>query len=173
MNKVFEFYLVDANTLITPYQQYYPFDLFPNFWRFIKNEICKKNIVILDKVYNELVKGGDDLSNWLKNIRELKKIGYANEKIIGKYQKVINYISESEYYNQKALDKWSDNEIADPWLIACASVFNYTIITFESPNSNLKANKSSNPKIPDVCDHFGVKCENLFYMMRNLSFKIE
>ena len=34
-------FLMDANAFITPYQQYYPFDLAPIFWANLKDRIEK------------------------------------------------------------------------------------------------------------------------------------
>jgi hypothetical protein len=31
---------------------------------------------------------------------------------------------------------------------------------------------SKEAKIPDVCEHFSVRCTNLFQMMRELDFKV-
>ena len=60
------------------------------------------------------------------------------------------------------------------WLIAVAMDLNTTIITEETPvGSGLSTkNPSRNAKLPDVAKHFGVKCENLFYFMRQMNFKL-
>jgi len=47
-------YLIDTNTLITPYKLYYPFDLAPNFWAKMKTEINKGSLILLDLVKAEL-----------------------------------------------------------------------------------------------------------------------
>lgn len=179
-----EIFLFDSNSFITPYQKYYPFDLVPHFWQCLEGEIQKGNIVILDKVYDELAKGhiydavtktsvDDDLAKWVKNCSSLVPLKHKQPDIIQRYAQVVNHISTSGYYNDKALAKWADSSEADPWLIACAMSNDYTVITFEGASGNLsQSNKSSNPKIPDVCKHFGVKCAELFYAMRALSFKM-
>jgi DNA-binding XRE family transcriptional regulator len=78
-----------------------------------------------------------------------------------------------EFYQEKALANWSNEAIADPWIISAAMANNYTVITFETGNGNLQKNQPSwNAKIPDICKHFNIKCENLFYLMRSLSFKL-
>lgn len=59
-------------------------------------------------------------------------------------------------------------------LVDCSCAVNdYTIITAEVPSSGLSPktpNKSA--KIPDVARAFGVKSNNLYYMMRTLGIKI-
>jgi hypothetical protein len=113
----------------------------------------------------------DDLAKWVKNFPSLVPLKHKQPDIIQHYGQVLNYIQTSGYYNDKALAKWANDSEADPWLIACAIAGNYTIITFETASGNLsQSTKSSKPKIPDVCKHFGVSCADLFYAMRALSF---
>lgn len=166
-------YLIDTNSFITPYHMYYPFDLVPNFWRCMAEKIIDGSIVLLDKVYDELMVGGDELSTWLSGISPLTRIEHKELRIINKYSDVLKHIQTSGFYTPKALAEWSDIHVADPWLIACASVFDFILVTFELSNKNLSKNsRSSKPKIPDVCKEFGVVHKNLFDMMRALSFNI-
>jgi len=166
-------FLVDANTFISPYRGYYPFDLAPRFWRDLEDKIAVGSIAILDKVFNELNAGGDKLSEWLSNINSCTKITHKNPEIIAVYRDILAHIQSSGLYTQKALLEWSDNSIADPWLVACAKVNSFTIVTFEAPNANLnKQSPSSHPKIPDICKVFGVAYMNLFDMMRALSINV-
>ena len=92
--------------------------------------------------------------------------------IIDKYQEVLTHIQTSiKLYNSKALTEWSDNNRADAWLVAASIANGYNLVTFERPNSSLGTRLTSHPKIPDVAAHFGVKCVNLYEMMRDLGFK--
>ncbi len=61
-------FLVDTNALITPYQQYYPFDFAKSFWDQIRNCIESGKIVILDMVKLELQNGdeNDPLKRWIE-----------------------------------------------------------------------------------------------------------
>ena len=43
---------------------------------------------------------------------------------------------------------------------------------YEALRGGTSKNKSRNAKLPDVANHFGVKCENLFYFMRQMKFKL-
>lgn len=166
-------FLVDANTFITPYRGYYPFDLAPKFWRNLEGKIVDGSIVILDKVFDELYAGRDDLSEWLSNINPCTQIIHKNPDIITVYSDILAHIQTSGLYTQKALAEWSDNRIADPWLVACAKVNAFTVVTFEVSNANLnKQSPSSHPKIPDICKEFGITYMNLFDMMRALSINV-
>ena len=43
-----ELFLIDSNSLITPYRTYYPFDLAPGFWNQVGNHIELGSIILLD-----------------------------------------------------------------------------------------------------------------------------
>lgn len=93
--------------------------------------------------------------------------------IISKYQEVLQYVQTCGLYKEQALQTWAPSQIADPWLIAAAAVNNYTIITFEVSSGGLSVKTpNKNAKIPDVAKAFGVKTQNLFYMMRALGIRI-
>lgn len=85
----------------------------------------------------------------------------------------MQYIQECGFYNERGLNEWARNEVADPWLIAAAAVKDYKLITFEQSAGSLNVkNKSGRVRIPDVAKHFDVKVHNLFQMMRQLKIKI-
>lgn len=166
-------YLIDTNTLITPYKLYYPFDLAPGFWVKLRREIDNGSLLILDLVKAELVKGDDDLSEWIKSIDDSLIIDRRTSEIMHKYGEILNYIQTCGFYKVDAVTNWSKPDIADAWIIATASVHNLTVITLEKGNGNLNsANKARSAKIPDICKQFNVPCEDLFYMMRSLSLTV-
>lgn len=168
-------FLIDSDTLIEASQKFYTFNFAPGFWRFMKGKIDDGSVIILDKVYHEIVnEGNDELSKWLLNIQQCPQISYKELDIVETYRKIVNYIKNSDFYTSLAFDNWSKDNIADPWIVACAKVKSYIVVTFESANSkNLNVHsKSKNPKIPDVCDTFGVKWTNLYGMLRELNFTL-
>lgn len=168
-----ERFLIDSNSFIAPFKLYYPFDLLPKFWEQLKRGIVEGKIVMLDMVKEELLKGDDELSVWVKDINKDIILPHKNTSIISNYAAVLNHVQTCGFYKAKALTDWSKESSADPWLIAAAATYGFTIITFETRSGNLDVrNQNSRAKIPDVSDEFGVKCESLFYLMRRLSFKL-
>lgn len=167
-------FLIDANCFIAPYHDFYAFDLVPKYWEILAEKAKTGRIVLLDKVKRELDTGGDKLSDWMKSNNQFKVCSINDEQIIDVYAEIMQYIQESEFYSDKALNQWADDKVADPWLIAAAKVKGYIIVTFEGPNTGLnKNNPSKNAKIPDVASAFGVKTCNLYTMMRELAIKID
>lgn len=168
-----EKFLVDTNSFIKPYRQYYAFDLVPTYWDKLSKYIDKGRIILLDIVKEEIDKGNDDLKDWVDKQNGFEICKHVTKEIIDKYQEVLQYIQNCGLYMERALHAWANEDVADPWLIAAASVNGYTIITLESPSGGLSPkNKNREARIPDVAKAFGVKTNNLFYMMRQLGIKI-
>lgn len=168
-----EIFLMDSNSFVTPYRQYYAFDLIPAYWAKLSKCFGSNRIVLLDIVKAEINKGHDALTDWLNNETEMVICNHVSPEIIEKYQEVLQYVQNCGFYKEQALAAWAPAEIADPWLIAAAAVNNYTIITSEVPSGGLsKKTPNRNAKIPDVAHAFGVKTNNLFYMMRELALCI-
>ncbi len=166
-------YLIDTNSLISPYKNYYPFDFARKFWEQMQKSIENGNVVLLDLVKEELSKGDDELSEWINEFNSSLIISHKQPAIIAKYAEILQHIQMSNFYKEKALLDWSKADVADPWLIAAAYTYGYKIVTFETKNGNLNIiNKCSRAKIPDICEVFGVECQTLYNMMRMLSFTI-
>ena len=174
MVKSKETFLIDANALITPYRFYYAFDLAPSFWKKLANAFENKRIVLLDKVKEELLKGQDELTNWIKENEDIIGIcDYKTESVIANYQSVLQYIQTCGLYKESALTAWAPANIADPWLIAAAKANRYTVVTLESHSGGLSTKTpNKGAKIPDVAKALGVNTSSLFEMMRALEIAL-
>lgn len=172
-----EKFLLDTNAFITPYESFYDPDLVPSFWKAFECVLVShKQVAVLDLVADEILKGDDSLRQWFDDLVTNQKITIISRKdgqIIKSYRHVMNFLQDSPLYTQKALKNWADSGVADPWLIAAAQVYGYTIITFETPLGNIdEKSPTSKPKIPNVGSHFGVPCQNLYYFMKKMKIKI-
>ena len=125
-------------------------------------------------VKNEIDRGRDELKEWINERKDDFQIcNHVDFGIIQKYAEVMQYIQECGFYNEKGLESWARNDVADPWLIAAAAARDYQLITFEQSAGTLSVkNKSGKVKIPDVANHFNVEVHNLYYMMRQLGIRI-
>ena len=168
-----EKYLIDSNSFMVPYRQYYAFDLLPTYWEELSKYADTGRLILLDIVKSEIDKGEDDLADWVDKQTGFKICEHITPEIVGKYQEVLQYVQNCGLYKEQALRAWSPGDIADPWLIAAAAVNDYTIITEEVASSGLSPKTpNKNAKIPDVAKAFGVRTNNLYYMMRRLGIKI-
>lgn len=166
-------FLIDANSLITPFQSYYPFDWAPNFWQSMENAILSGHVKLLDVVRDEILRGDDELKTWVQHFDDTAIMSRQNHDIINMYSDVLGHIQTCGFYKSNALTEWSYDNVADGWLIAAAGNGGYTVVTFETPNNNLNSRyPSKTAKIPNVCDHFSIRYVTLFDMMRALDFKL-
>ena len=166
-----EKYLIDANSLIRPARAYYPFDFAPSFWQQLRPKISLDKIAVLDKVRDEILKGTDELSAWISDLPNECILSTQDMQTLQKYRNVLSFIQQSDKYSEAALRRWSQLNIADPWLIAAAKVYGYTLLSFEQSAGTIpEGSRSKNPKLPDVARHFQVPYTSLFDMMRNESF---
>ena len=164
-------YLIDANSLIRPARAYYPFDFAPSFWQQLRPKISLDKIVVLDKVRDEILKGTDELSAWISDLPNECILSTQDIQIIRTYRDVLGFIQQSDKYSESALRLWSRENVADPWLIAAAKVYGYTLLSFEQSAGRITT-RSNNPKLPDVARHFQVPYTSLFDMMRQEYFRL-
>lgn len=131
------------------------------------------SIVILDMVKSEITQGNDALSDWMNNLDIGTLVDRRQPGIIARYSEVLTFLQDDPRYQEAALHEWSRGSVADPWLIATAADKGYTIITLEKPVAGLSPrNPSKRPKIPDVAAAFDVQTKDLFYLMRQLNFRL-
>ena len=168
-----EKFLIDSNSFMAPYRQYYAFDLIPTYWDELSKRTESGRLALLDMVKAEIDKGEDDLAEWVGKQTGFEICNHVTPEIISKYQDVLQYVQSCGLYKEQALQAWAPGHIADPWLIAAAAVNDYTIITAEVPSGGLSPkNPNRYAKIPDVAKAFEVRTNNLYYMMRQLGIKI-
>jgi Domain of unknown function (DUF4411) len=162
-------YCLDTSVYIQAYRTYYAFDLAPGFWRSLEENAGKGVLVSPSSVYTELVKGDDDLAKWAKEHKE--------EIFSEPDQKVVEALREiADFSNSRYQDKhWVRDFLAgaDPWVIAYAKVHDLTVVAMESSKGSEEINQQSKQiigkiKIPNMCEHFGVKCISTFEMVRTL-----
>ncbi len=60
-------FFVDSNILISAKNDIYPFDVFPSFWEFLERAITEERLVLLNLVKDEILKGKDELTDWIIN----------------------------------------------------------------------------------------------------------
>ena len=167
-----EKFLLDSNVFMTPSRNYYTFDFAQGFWRQMRSAIHSGNVFILDVIYNEIIKGKDDLAEWFKDTvaNTSCQLRVQDEEIVKEYAKIQNYISSCDLYKPQAISEWAKREIADPWLIATAIAKKYAIITLEIHGNPQPHQKAKRIKILDVADHFCVCYHDLYYFMRKMKF---
>ncbi|AQQ71167.1 hypothetical protein SMSP2_01533 [Limihaloglobus sulfuriphilus] len=154
-------YLLDANIFIQAHRVYYPFDVFPVFWDWLKGEFQKGSIKSIDLVYKEIMRQEDKLSVWCRDLDGESWLSVQDEQTQKTYADIVNWIAGQDF-KQTAKDKFLND--ADPWLISKAKVTQFTVVTQET--SDPKSKKKI--FIPDVCNVFSVPYINTIQLTRKL-----
>jgi hypothetical protein len=145
-------YCIDTSSLIAAWQERYPIENFPAFWRKMEDLINAKRLLSPIEVLNEMQKRSDELHAWLKArgemFRELEdEIQIEAANVLAQFPRLVG---------QRKL-----RTSADPFVIALARVAGLKIVTDEKPTGSL-----DRPNIPDVCAAMGMNCIGLLEVIR-------
>lgn len=159
-------YILDANVFIGAHRGYYDFDVAPSFWKSLVNHASKNNIRSIDKIQDEIIspdpKNPDRLHLWTADNFKSYFERTDSQDVIVKYAEIQQWANDNPQFTSSAKEEFA--RIADAWLIAYAKSKNYTLVTHEAYNPDIR----KRILIPVVCKHFNVKYVNTFEMLRNL-----
>jgi hypothetical protein len=158
-------YLLDANVFMES-KRYYSFDIAPGFWETIKTEHEKGKLFSLQCVREEILKGKDELKEWIKKLDP--KFFLAQDEAIEAYEEIQKWAEEQkERYKESAIAEFARYD-ADPRLIAFALKNKYKLVTMEK----LNLEKKCAIPIPNVCKEFEIECLDTFDMLRELEVSL-
>lgn len=153
-------YVFDTTPLIDMFRHYYP-SRFPTLWTNFNALILNGLIVSTRENYREIQRRSDTLSQWSQSNGSIFHFPNQDE------TEFINQIFRVKHFreniNKQMLYKGGLN--ADTFVIAKARIEERIVVTGElfKPNA---------AKIPNICQHFGIRCINLEQFMEeeNWSF---
>ena len=153
-------YLLDTNVFIQAKNQYYSFQICPGFWESLILENAEEAVFSIDRVKAELLKGNDDLMQWVEDTAPGTFFKETDNKaVIECFTKIMEWVQSEPQYNDSSKAEFADG--ADPWLIAYAKVNGSVLVTHES----LAADAKNKIPIPNVCVNFNVKYTHIFEML--------
>ncbi len=166
MSTGLEKYCLDTNCFIEPWNSFYSYKSHKSYWEdFVLPEITAGRLIVLDEVYQELSRKGDDLFKWLKG-HKIKDSGVVIETDVDLALQVQDLLEKYP----RLVDSRRGRSAADPFLVEYAKGNAVPLITLEMPSGNL-----DKPKIPDVCKAESAECISFYeYIDRvGISFKVE
>jgi len=149
--QLFSGYCIDTSALIDLWRRKYAPDVFPSLWKNLENLISQGRLITSHKVLEELKRyfdKNDELLEWAKKHKGM----FENLD-----EKQLDSVRDIEKRFPGLVETGKEDEDADPFVIALAISKGWTVITSEQP-ANLNANPTARPKIPDVCEHYNLKC---------------
>ena len=131
----------------------YPRDVFPSAWNKLDDLAESEIIASTEDVFEEIKSQDDEILEWANEFEEIfyplsEEIQLSAIKILETHDNLI--------------DLKKKKSGADPFVIATAMVHSCVVVTEEKPSGG--PNKS---KIPDVCQHYGIKCIKILDMLRD------
>jgi len=158
-------YLLDANTLITAKNSYYPINRIPEYWDWLIH--CGQNgtVKVVTEIYDELRDGGtDELSLWAEQqqVRDALLLQESADQTLVSQVVYGGYLSNPTENDMVRMGQ-------DPFLISYAlkDPENRCIVTSEVSKPS---RKGANRHIPDVCNALGVQCIDGHHLIIELDF---
>lgn len=160
-----ENYVLDANAFIQARRRFYPFDICPGYWEGLRWFRASGRLCSIDKVRDELERGGDDLWNWARDVFDESG---CESSIIGasEFADMAAWVQSNVQFTQAAKSEFM--AVADGWLAAYAKSSGKVIVTLEEPSPEAKR------RVPlvNVCRAFGVQAITPFEMLRRLEVRL-
>jgi hypothetical protein len=156
-------YVLDANVFIEAKRRYYALDLCPGFWDALLWHQVQGAIGSIDRVRAELLRGGDDLTDWVE--RTMPAVCFAStdsQDVVDRFGEIVAWVQAQPQFLPAA--KAESARSADAWLIAYAKVTGRILVTHEV----LAPGAQKNVPMPNVCEAFGVPYLDTFEMLRSL-----
>jgi len=145
-------YSFDTCSLVEPWQRNLPPDILPSLWSDLLPRLVQDgHLHATEEVKVELERQEDDLLEWVEQQAGL---------FVEVDEAVQVAVSEILASHPKLVSARSMRSGADPFVIALARVEDCAVVTEENPRSVV------NPKIPDVCAAYGVRCIKMVDLIR-------
>jgi len=151
-------YLLDADVFIGAKNSYYGLDFCPGFWEWVRHAHHRGKVFSIDRVRDELMAGGDELTDWVKALPTSFFLR-PNSNAIDSLRIVAEWADQAPLYEAGARSDFLDR--ADYYLVAQAHASQYAVVTNE-----VAAEKRTQIKIPNACAAHGVPVRTLFNMLR-------
>jgi len=150
-------YVFDTNIFIVLKNQYPPdIGIFTPLWERIETLFDSRVIISSNEVIEEIERGNDELVDWAKK---------RNSSFYPSDEQTQLTVREILKQFQGLVTSPKKPNGADPFVIALAKRYNCTLVTGEKHGGN-----PAIPKIPNVCDHYGIRCIKFFDFLRENGF---
>lgn len=150
-------YLLDANVLIAAKNNHYGFEFCPAFWDWLDAANMAGTVLSVERVYDELIERGDDLSNWARARRPFFLPLTATD--LRAVAEVNRWANDSQDYDPAAKAEFAD--AADSFLVAQARAGGHTVVTHERISDGRRR-----IKIPNAASAHQVPWCSPFHMLR-------
>lgn len=163
-------YILDTSLFTQAKRSYYAFDIAQSFWTYLVRLANQGTITSIDKVYDEIERGKDDLYIWVQqNLPSQIFCDTDNSPdLLINYQQLISWSSSNTQFTSNAKAEFAQYYEADAWVVAFAISNKLTVVSQETFNANIKRKIP----IPNVCHAFNVRHIDTFTFLREHGFSM-
>ncbi len=144
-------YCLDTSSLLEAWRRSYPPTVFAGLWDRLDELIHDGRLWSSVEVLRELEKRDDDVYEWAS---ERSSIFLPIDDGI---QQAVLKVLES---HPRLMGARANRNHADPFVIATATDKELAVVTEENNG------KQEKPRIPDVCEHYGLPCSKVLAMIQ-------
>jgi hypothetical protein len=160
-------YVLDANTFIQAKRRFYAFDICPGHWASLVWHQRQGNLCSIDRVADEIRRGGDELARWaVDSLGEDAFVSTNGAEVVSRYADLITWVQTQSQFLDYAKEQFA--EVADGWLVAYAKSVNGFVVTLEEFDPLVK----KRIPIPNICRAFDVGHVTPFEMLRRLNVQL-
>lgn len=142
-------------------------DVWPTFWTRMVELIRSGQVFSVDKVKDEIERGGDELTDWIRSNAPAGFFLATDAATMAKYSYTQNWAQNNPVgFTPPALVEYA--QVADAYLVATAAAKSMTLVT----NERSEPYRRNRVKIPDACAGIGVQCCDLNTVLRDLGISI-
>ncbi len=144
-------YVFDTSSLIDLFGNFYE-SRFPSLWKNFDQLVVSQRIIFVREAANEIKRHykEDRLTQWMKQNPNV--FTEPTEDEVAFVKEIFEHAHFQTLIFRK--NRLTGQAVADPFVIARARCFNATVITQEHFRENAA-------KIPNVCEHFGIRWTDL------------
>jgi hypothetical protein len=163
-----ERYVLDANAFIQAKRRFYGLDFCPGYWKALLWHQRQGRLCSVDRVKEELLRGGDDLADWIG--QEFGAAAFSDTStaaVAGTYAQMLAWVMAQQQFLPPA--KAEFQQVADGWLAAYAKANTYVVVTLEEFDPVIR----KKVPLPNVCRAFDVSTITPFEMLRRLGARLD
>jgi hypothetical protein len=161
-------YWVDADVLMQAQNSFYSIRIAAPFWNFLERQAGAGKICSSIKIYEEIIRREDDeLAKWVKQRKACGLFCYPDKEVQDCFRDTVDYVMHAYPQRQAKVTEFLKG--GDCWIIAHARCDKGRVVSHE----NRLDPSALQPKIPNVCHHFGIGCIKLNMMLDELNFRFE
>lgn len=150
-------YCIDTSALLDGWNRYYPPDILPSLWTNLEEMIASGELISPDEVLTELSQKDDAVHAWAKTNGSLfvpldEDVQKATAEVLAQFPRLVGAMKDRSH--------------GDAFVIGLARVRTATVVSGEKARGVV-----NRPRIPMVCEHFGIRHLSLLELIREKGWR--